>query len=159
MGLVRSMSANSGNLTFVPAHEAAIDVGGTGLRGMTPELLHRASALPFKKKLKWFRQCRDKLKIEWEYGHVKVRVNRESILYDSLRHFQKIKKEDMHKIFRFQFQHEEGIDAGGLTREWFQVVSDQLFNPDFGLFVGSGIGYEEINNDGWPKGWCVLDNN
>jgi hypothetical protein len=34
-----------------------------------------------------------------------------------------------------------------------------LFNPDFGLFVGSGIGYEEINNDGWPKGWCVLDNN
>ena len=29
-------------------------------------------------------------------------------------------------------------------REWFQVVSDQLFNPDFGLFVGSGIGGETV---------------
>jgi len=143
MGLVRQMSTN-GHLMFVPAHEAAIDVGGTGLRGMTPELLHRASALPFKKKLKWFRQCRDKLKVAWEYGHVKVRVNRENILYDSLTNFQRAKKEDMHKIFRFQFQGEEGIDAGGLAREWFQVVSDQLFNPDFGLFVGSGIGGETV---------------
>ena len=52
MGLVRQMSVGGG-LTFVPANEAAIEVGGTGLRGMTPELLHRASALPFKKKLRW----------------------------------------------------------------------------------------------------------
>ncbi len=137
------MSMN-GSLSFVPAHEAAIDVGGTGLNGMTPELLHRASALPFKKKLRWFRQCRDKLKIDWQYGHVKVRVSRDNLLYDSNQSFQKIKKDDMHKIFRFQFQGEEGIDAGGLAREWFQVVSDQLFNPDFGLFVGSGVGGETV---------------
>jgi hypothetical protein len=143
MGLVRQMSTGGG-LSFVAAHEAAIEVGGTGLRGMTPELLHRASALPFKKKLKWFRQCRDKLKVAWEYGHVKVRVNRTSILHDSLMNFQRAKKEDMHQIFRFQFQGEEGIDAGGLAREWFQVVSEQLFNPDFGLFIGSGVGGEIV---------------
>jgi hypothetical protein len=63
------MSTN-GSLSFVSAHEAAIDVGGTGLNGMTPELLHRASALPFKKKLHWFRQCRDKLKIDWQYVEI-----------------------------------------------------------------------------------------
>ena len=50
----------------------------------------------------------------------------------------------MHKIFRFQFTGEEGIDAGGLAREWFQVVSEQLFNPDFGLFIGSGVGGEIV---------------
>ena len=91
-----------------------------------------------------FRQCRDKLKVAWEYGHIKVRVTRGTILHDSLKNFQRAKKEDMHKIFRFQFTGEEGIDAGGLAREWFQVVSEQLFNPDFGLFIGSGVGGEIV---------------
>lgn len=143
MGLVRHFEPN-GTLVAVPADQAAIEVDGTGLSGMTPELLARASALPFKKKLKWFRQCRDKLRVPWEVGHKKIRVSRDNILYDSLLYFQKFKKEDMHKIFRFQFAGEEGIDAGGLAREFFQVVSEQLFNPDFGLFCGSGIGGEII---------------
>jgi hypothetical protein len=111
---------------------------------MTPELLQRASALPFKKKLKWFRQCRDKLRIPWRNGHVKIRVNRDNLLHESFTNFQRAKKEDMHKIFRFQFQNEEGIDAGGLAREWFEIVSQQLFNPDFGLFKLSGIGGETV---------------
>ena len=119
---------------------------------MTPELLARASALPFKKKLKWFRQCRDKLRVPWEQGHKKIRIDRSNILYESMANFQRFKKvneneggrNDLHKTFRFQFTGEEGIDAGGLAREWFQVVSEQLFNPDFGLFVGSGIGGEIV---------------
>ena len=82
--------------------------------------------------------------LQHRYGHVKLRVSRDNLLYDSNQSFQKIKKDDMHKIFRFQFKGEEGIDAGGLAREWFQVVSDQLFNPDFGLFVGSGVGGETV---------------
>jgi hypothetical protein len=148
-GMVRRMS-KSGALSFIPAHEAVIEVSGTGLSGMTPELLARASALPFKKKLKWFRQCRDKLRVPWEQGHKKIRITRSNILYESMANFQRFKKEDetgkndMHKTFRFQFTGEEGIDAGGLAREWFQVVSEQLFNPDFGLFVGSGIGGEIV---------------
>ena len=74
-GLVRRMS-KSGALSFIPANEAVIQVSGTGLSGMTPELLARASALPFKKKLKWFRQCRDKLRVPWEQGHKKIRIDR-----------------------------------------------------------------------------------
>ena len=45
------VESRSGHLSFIPAHEADIEVSGTGLSGMTPELLARASALPFKKKL------------------------------------------------------------------------------------------------------------
>ena len=33
-----------------------------------------------------------------------------------------------------RFQGEEGVDAGGVTREWFQVMSRQMFNPDYALF-------------------------
>ena len=34
-----------------------------------------------------------------------------------------------------RFAGEEGVDAGGVTREWFQVMSRQMFNPDYALFV------------------------
>lgn len=32
------------------------------------------------------------------------------------------------------FSGEEGVDAGGLTREWFQVMSREMFNPAISLF-------------------------
>lgn len=34
-----------------------------------------------------------------------------------------------------RFHGEEGVDAGGVTREWFQVMSRQMFNPDYALFI------------------------
>ena len=33
------------------------------------------------------------------------------------------------------FKGESGVDAGGLTREWYQVLSRQMFNPDYALFL------------------------
>lgn len=33
-----------------------------------------------------------------------------------------------------KFRGEEGVDAGGVTREWYQVLSRQIFNPDYALF-------------------------
>ncbi len=32
-------------------------------------------------------------------------------------------------------QGEEGIDAGGVTREWYQVMAREMFNPNLALFV------------------------
>ena len=43
------------------------------------------------------------------------------------------------KQFRFEFLGEAGLDATGLAREWYDQVSEQLFNPDFGFFQHSGI--------------------
>jgi E3 ubiquitin-protein ligase HUWE1 len=34
-----------------------------------------------------------------------------------------------------RFHGEEGVDAGGVTREWFQVIARQMFNADYALFV------------------------
>jgi len=34
-----------------------------------------------------------------------------------------------------RFHGEEGVDAGGVTREWFQVMSRQMFNADYALFI------------------------
>ncbi len=39
------------------------------------------------------------------------------------------------KLFVIEFEGEIGIDQGGLRREWFQLVSNELFSPDNKLFV------------------------
>jgi hypothetical protein len=40
----------------------------------------------------------------------------------------------MRKIFRVEFRNEEALDSGGVSREWFELVSTALFNVDIGLF-------------------------
>lgn len=30
---------------------------------------------------------------------------------------------------------EEGVDQGGVSREFFQLLVGQLFNPDYGMFL------------------------
>ena len=32
---------------------------------------------------------------------------------------------------------EVGVDAGGLQREWFQLITEEIFNPDMGLWLPS----------------------
>jgi len=36
-----------------------------------------------------------------------------------------------------KFNSEEGADVGGITREWFQILSREMFNPNYGLFKTS----------------------
>lgn len=67
-------------------------------------------------------------------GHKKIKVRRASVLEDAYAEFMKIPVSEMREIFRFEFVGEEAIDAGGVAREFFTVVSQALFNVDFGLF-------------------------
>lgn len=39
------------------------------------------------------------------------------------------------KPLRIIFKGEEGVDQGGVAKEFFQLLVEQLFNPDFGMFV------------------------
>jgi E3 ubiquitin-protein ligase HUWE1 len=53
-----------------------------------------------------------------------------------------------------KFRGEEGVDAGGLTREWYALVSREMFNPDYGLFRLSedGTTYQPH-----PKSFALVD--
>lgn len=49
---------------------------------------------------------------------------------------------DLKKSLRIEFIGEDGVDAGGLRKEWFLLLVRQLFDPQFGafyphLFVGA----------------------
>ncbi len=40
--------------------------------------------------------------------------------------------DDLKKQLYVEFDGEQGLDEGGLSKEFFQLVIEQLFNPDYG---------------------------
>lgn len=38
-----------------------------------------------------------------------------------------------------EFEGEVGLDYGGLAREWFYLLSKEMFNPYYGLFEYSAM--------------------
>lgn len=62
-------------------------------------------------------------------------VRRECLVGDSLTKVSEVVgsgSEDIKKGLRIEFQGEEGVDAGGLRKEWFQLLVREVFNPDHG---------------------------
>jgi len=127
-----------GMYKFVKAEDSTVDITVPGLP-LGYNDIARATAMPFQEKVVWFHEQIGKLKVAWEYGHIKINIRRSDLLTDSVFAFNKIKKEDMRKQLRFEFLGEAGLDATGLAREWYDQVSEQLFNPDYGFFTHSGI--------------------
>lgn len=66
--------------------------------------------------------------------YLKIRVRRDHVAQDSLRCIQNHQR-DLKKSLRVEFINEPGIDAGGLRKEWFLLLTRDLFNPSNGLFV------------------------
>ena len=67
---------------------------------------------------------------------LQLSVRRDQVFLDSFKflHF-KSGDEIKYGKLSIRFHGEEGVDAGGVTREWFQVLSRQMFNPDYALFI------------------------
>ncbi|SAM09499.1 hypothetical protein [Absidia glauca] len=42
---------------------------------------------------------------------------------------------DLKKLLRIEFVGEEGVDAGGLRKEWFLLLVRSLFDPQYGMFT------------------------
>lgn len=66
---------------------------------------------------------------------IHLNVRRDQVFLDSYKSlYFKSATEIKDARLNIKFQGEEGVDAGGVTREWYQVLSRQIFNPDYALF-------------------------
>jgi len=97
------------------------------------------SSLPLAAKYHWFRMQLAPLAVPPQRGVVRFAVHRSSLLADSVQRLMSISARDLHRKLVVTFANEPGIDAGGLTREWYLCVAQQLFSPDFGLFAHSQV--------------------
>ncbi|XP_037045916.1 E3 ubiquitin-protein ligase Nedd-4 isoform X12 [Bradysia coprophila] len=69
-----------------------------------------------------------------------IKVRRISILEDSYRIINSVNKTDLLKTkLWIEFEGEAGLDYGGLAREWFFLLSKEMFNPYYGLFEYSAM--------------------
>ena len=129
-----------GIIRLVPATEAFVDSRVRGNNGevmVTYAQIADAQVKAFEDKARWFEEkCRG-LSVEWNEGHMRINVRREFLLEDSVDAVMSLSRRDLRKLWRFEFIGEAGIDAGGLAREWFQLVTAEIFDPDMGLWQSS----------------------
>ncbi|GAK65645.1 uncharacterized protein PAN0_009c3863 [Moesziomyces antarcticus] len=97
-------------------------------------LVRNPKVLDFDNKKNYFTQQLHKGRRD-HYTPLSLSVRRNSVFEDSFRYFsRKNGPEVKHGKLNVRFNNEEGIDAGGVTREWFQVLARAMFNPDYALF-------------------------
>ncbi|KAI0030488.1 hypothetical protein K488DRAFT_54121, partial [Vararia minispora EC-137] len=63
-----------------------------------------------------------------------VRVRRGWVFEDSFAAVMRLRPEDLKKRLMVRFEGEDGLDYGGVSREWFFLLSHEMFNPSYGLF-------------------------
>ncbi|XP_028759255.1 E3 ubiquitin-protein ligase UPL1 [Neltuma alba] len=81
-------------------------------------------------------------------GPLRISVRRAYILEDSYNQLRMRPTQDLKGRLNVQFQGEEGIDAGGLTREWYQLLSRVIFDKGALLFttVGNNATFQPNSN-------------
>lgn len=88
--------------------------------------------LCFEKRLAHFQNKMKKRITKDEY--LDVNVNRSTVLVDSYEQLYRKTREEWLCKLRISFKGEKGVDMGGLTKEWFSLVTKEIFNPNFALF-------------------------
>uniref|UniRef100_A0A3Q4BM07 E3 ubiquitin-protein ligase n=1 Tax=Mola mola TaxID=94237 RepID=A0A3Q4BM07_MOLML len=87
----------------------------------------------YKQKYDYFRK---KLKKPADIpNRFEMKMRRNTVLEDSYRRILSVKRADLLKARLWvEFEGEKGLDYGGVTREWFFLMSKEMFNPYYGLF-------------------------
>ncbi|XP_073971350.1 hecw ubiquitin protein ligase isoform X5 [Rhodnius prolixus] len=156
MGVVKSLNIlysflfENEIMSYVPAAAtaAAAAAGGGISPRASPQLspqaspgLSRAARAPapyrrdFEAKLRNFYRKLESKGYGQGPGKLKLHIRREHLLEDAFNKIMSASKKDLQKCKLYvQFDHEEGLDYGGPSREFFFLLSRELFNPYYGLF-------------------------
>ncbi|CAH8870783.1 unnamed protein product [Trichobilharzia szidati] len=92
----------------------------------------------FRSKLNYFRACCTNAMLS---GQTKLLISRDNLLEDSFQLVSQMSTSGLRRRLSITFLHEEGLDYGGVAREWFYRLSREILNPMFGLFEYTGTDY------------------
>uniref|UniRef100_A0A1B6C0A5 HECT-type E3 ubiquitin transferase n=1 Tax=Clastoptera arizonana TaxID=38151 RepID=A0A1B6C0A5_9HEMI len=128
-------------MSYVPANRSS-PRGSPQLSPQTSPGLSRANARApapyrrdFEAKLRNFYRKLESKGYGQGPGKLKLHIRREHLLEDAFNKIMCASKKDLQKCKLYvQFDHEEGLDYGGPSREFFFLLSRELFNPYYGLF-------------------------
>uniref|UniRef100_A0A182JNV3 Ubiquitin-protein ligase E3A n=1 Tax=Anopheles christyi TaxID=43041 RepID=A0A182JNV3_9DIPT len=70
--------------------------------------------------------------------YLNLKIRRDHIIDDALVELEIIamsNPKDLKKQLVVEFTGEQGIDEGGVSKEFFQLIIEEIFNPDYGMFM------------------------
>ncbi|CAB1458846.1 unnamed protein product [Pleuronectes platessa] len=89
----------------------------------------------FKAKVQYFRFWCQQLSMP---QHIKISVTRKTLFEDSFQQIMSFNAQDLRRRLWIIFPGEEGLDYGGVAREWFFLLSHEVLNPMYCLFEYAG---------------------
>lgn len=85
----------------------------------------------YRRKLIYFRS---QARMKPTSGQLKIEINRDKLFEDAYRIIMSYTPNELKQKLQIKFIGEEGLDYGGLKREFFFLLSHEMFNPDYSLF-------------------------
>ncbi|ORY33382.1 hypothetical protein BCR39DRAFT_491673 [Naematelia encephala] len=127
-------------VTFTSAHRKILNTivrnNPALLGGSFSLLVQNPRMLEFDNKRNWFFQKLKRRKDQVvSSGVIHLNVRRQYVFEDSYRALGPRSGDEVkYGKLSVKFSSEEGVDAGGVTREWYSVLAQQIFDPNFALF-------------------------
>ncbi|XP_061176415.1 E3 ubiquitin-protein ligase HACE1-like [Saccostrea echinata] len=109
------------------------------------QFLHIIRSRPFESRRRWFYDNLDREGSRGEIIHSPpsdedvLVISRERMFHSSCESLIKQSSDKLKKGLAIRFQGEEGMGSG-VVREWFDVLSREVLNPDYALFTQSADG-------------------
>ncbi|KAJ7132750.1 hypothetical protein C8R43DRAFT_929975 [Mycena crocata] len=127
-------------VTFTDAHRKVLNLmvrnNPSLMSGSFSLLVNNPRVLDFDNKRNYFtQQLHRRPHTREHHGTLQLNVRRARVFEDSFQHLQRKNGDQIkHGKLSVRFYDEEGVDAGGVTREWFQILARQMFDPNNALF-------------------------
>lgn len=67
-------------------------------------------------------------------SHIKITASRQTLFEDSYHQIMRLPAYELRRRLYIIFRGEEGLDYGGVSREWFFLLSHEVLNPMYCLF-------------------------
>jgi hypothetical protein len=112
-----------------------------GLRAMVQVSRCRAF-LDFDVKRQWFKTQVRRLRqhASRRHGSLRLHIRRDHVFEDAYHQLRLRNADEMRGRLHITFRNEEGVDAGGLSREFFGILAKEIFNPNYALFTSTEDG-------------------
>ena len=104
---------------------------------MVPHIRRVGGSQTFQEKKQFFNQELTKYHEGLNHSHVRLpmRVDRNCIFESTWKVTRHFLQSDWARLFEIYFDGELGVDQGGLRREWYEVLTRHIFNPDNEMFL------------------------
>jgi len=138
--LLHFVQSHKGLLNLIIKARPHLLINGGSLSALV-RVIQLKPYLKFENKRKYFfTQLKKKSEHHSGRRSLNLQIRRHQVFEDSFNQLRMRSAEEMRSRLQVNFYGEEGVDAGGLSREWYTILSREIFDPNYVLFTATADG-------------------